>query len=346
MMDVATGLKEKRHNVWIVANPESKIGEESKSRNLNLITFYFDRYFNVKEITNFVKTIRGHNIDIIHTHFSRNLWSLVPASLFKRNSRVVLTKSIGSYIKKKDPLHRFLYSRVSAVTVLSEDLKRNVLRTTTMTWERVVVIHPGISLNKSPSKSKISIRKELHIPSHSFVVGNVARIDESKGQRELILAGIDVIREIKNVVFLFVGGERRGEYFEGLQNMIKGTGLKEHFIFTGFRKDITNILSAMDLFVFPSRAEVFGIALVEAMAQKLPCIATNSGALPEIITDNHNGLLFNREDHIDLKEKILSLIKDRRKRKILAQNAKKSVEKFSIERTIVAYENLYYNILR
>ena len=79
-------------------------------------------------------------------------------------------------------------------------------------------------------------------------------------------------------------------------------------IFTGFRSDIPELLAAMDIFVFPSQAEAFGVALVEAMAMSKASVSTNSDGVLDITADNQTGLLFEKNNVEDLIDKLELLI--------------------------------------
>ncbi len=81
-------------------------------------------------------------------------------------------------------------------------------------------------------------------------------------------------------------------------------------ILTGFQKDIPRMLSAMDILAFPSYRESFGNTLLEAMAMQLPVVASNSGAVPEIVIDGETGLLVPPKDADQLAKKMLALIEN------------------------------------
>lgn len=78
---------------------------------------------------------------------------------------------------------------------------------------------------------------------------------------------------------------------EKLTRQARGLGVEENFIFTGFRKDVSRLLSSADLLVMPSTNEGFGISIVEAMALSIPVVGTRVGGVMEVMKDGVTGLL-------------------------------------------------------
>ncbi len=162
----------------------------------------------------------------------------------------------------------------------------------------------------------------------------IARFSPGKGHEEFLKAAKQVSDKFNNLKFLIVGEASRGEddYVLSIKNLAVQLGLK-NILFTGFRSDTPDVLSAMDIFIFPSHAEAFGIALIEAMAMERPTICADSDGVLDIAVDNETGLLFNVKDADDLAEKMEILILDPEKCKTMGKNARKRViDKFEIEK--------------
>ena len=120
------------------------------------------------------------------------------------------------------------------------------------------------------------IREELHINSSAFVVGHVGRFTYAKNNLFLIDIFKSVHDKNPNAVLLLVGD---GELKEQIQEKVKVLNLQNCVIFTGVRNDIPALLSAMDVFVFPSVFEGLGIVAVEAQASGLHTICADT--IPE-----------------------------------------------------------------
>ena len=122
-------------------------------------------------------------------------------------------------------------------------------------------------------------REELGL-QNKFVLGNVGRLSYEKNQK----FAMDVLRSIlskspnKDVALLIVGG---GSYERELKEYAIERQIEDKVVFAGMRKDIPQLLSAMDYFVFPSRFEGFGITLLEAQANGVDCLCFDN--MPEEI---------------------------------------------------------------
>lgn len=157
-----------------------------------------------------------------------------------------------------------------------------------------------------------------------------ARLSPGKGHEEFLKAAHELIQLFKNIKFLVVGGPSKGEdqYAEEIKNMASDLGLDEKVIFTDFRNDIPEVLASLDIFVFPSHAEAFGLALVEAMSMKLPSVCSNSDGVLDIAVDKETSFLFQNENYHDLTEKLSELITHPEKRFSFGNAARKRAVKY------------------
>jgi glycosyltransferase involved in cell wall biosynthesis len=121
-------------------------------------------------------------------------------------------------------------------------------------------------------------------------VGFVGRFSPGKGHEDLLHA----VREVSNthaMTLLIVGEASYGEeaYEATIRQLVAALGLEQVVVFLGFRRDVEAVLDACDLFAFPSHAEAFGMALIEAMAMELPVVSTNCDGVLDIVVDGVTG---------------------------------------------------------
>jgi len=114
-------------------------------------------------------------------------------------------------------------------------------------------------------------RKELGI-EEKYVIGHIGRFDTQKNHRLIIDIFNEIYKKSNNSILLLVGD---GELRDDIEKKAEQLGLKESVIFTGVRSDVPGLLSAMDVFLFPSLWEGLGIALIEAQANGLHCIVSD-----------------------------------------------------------------------
>jgi len=209
---------------------------------------------------------------------------------------------------------------------------------------KITTIHNGVKLDRfSPHCDKSYLRKELGLSEEHVLVGTVANLIPQKGHEYLLEAADLVVRENKQVVFVWIGdGLLRSE----LQMECAERGLTENIYFLSERKDIPEVLSSLDVFVLPSLWEGFGIALVEAMATGLPVIASNVDGIVEVVVDGITGVLVEPKDVEGLAKAIRCLLDDPTKRGRMGQAGRQRVmRRFSVENVASAYETLYRRLI-
>lgn len=137
------------------------------------------------------------------------------------------------------------------------------------------ILRNGIDIPADRTSRREAVRAELGIPSGSTLVGHVGRFDEHKNQSFLLSCFHELRKRDQNARLLFIGdGDLRGDVLRRAAEL----GLSGAVTDVGVRSDVHRLLDALDLFIFPSVAEGFGLALVEAQAHGLPCLA--SAAVP------------------------------------------------------------------
>lgn len=124
--------------------------------------------------------------------------------------------------------------------------------------------------------ARARLRAEWQLTEDTLLLGHVGRFSPEKNHAFLLEVFRELRRRRSNVALLLVGD---GPLRPALQQQVEEEGLERQVFFTGNRPDVPCLLSAMDVFLFPSRYEGFGAALVEAQAAGLPCVA--SDVIPE-----------------------------------------------------------------
>jgi glycosyltransferase involved in cell wall biosynthesis len=343
-------LLKRNVKVELLCFPVSKINIEAETNGIKLNTLKADGYSHPFQILKLRNILMKGSFDLIHTQASKDLWVLVPAlKLSGLNIPLVMTKQVGSFIVKKDKLHKWIYNRVNLVFAISRVIKKNLLDTCPLTEDKIQLLHNGIDINKfSPLKvNRKKVRDEFKIKDDELVIGMMARFSPGKGHEEFMIAAKELLNEYNNLKFLIVGEPSRGEdkYADKIKSIADDYEIQENIIFAGFRKDTPEVLAAMDIFAFPSHSEAFGIALAEAMAMGKPSVCSDSDGVLDIAVDGVTSYLFRKQNGIDLTEKLKLLINSFETRKYFGEAARKrAVEMFDIEiltdKAISYYEQL------
>lgn len=316
----AKQLLSRGYQVDILCYPGSKIHDTSLSENLNVITSDSSGYFHPKNIFELSRKIKTNKYDFIHSQASKDLWLLVPAlKLAKSKIPLFLTKQMGSSIIKKDFFHRKLYSRLTTAFAISKVIQQNLLDTCPLEPEKIKLLHNAVDTNQfDPSKfDSANFRKELNIKDDQLLIGMIARFSKGKGHEEFLEAASILKEKYNNLRFVIVGEPSYGEeeYSKLINKMSTDLGLESILTFTGFRFDTPNVIIGMDIFVFPSHNEAFGIALAEALSMGIPSVCADKDGVLDIAVDGETSFLFKNKNSKDLAVKLELLITDPVKRK-------------------------------
>jgi glycosyltransferase involved in cell wall biosynthesis len=165
-----------------------------------------------------------------------------------------------------------------------------------------------------------------------------------KGFECLIECVPEIVRTYPDTKILIVGD---GQLMESLEALSKELGVRDNVIFAGFRSDIKEILSAVDLLVVPSLLEGFPMVTLEAMAMAKPIVAANIDGITEQITDGVNGILVPPKDPSALAKAVVRVLNDKEFAGIMGLAAREKVEQdFSVEKMVSETEKVYLSLLR
>ena len=240
-------------------------------------------------------------------HFKKHQPTIVQSSQFNSNFHtriaaklagvpVVICEEHGVNLWKgrwHRLVDRFLASWCDKIIAVSQAVKDFNTREIGIPAEKVEVLHNCFDADRSEFvRSRDDVRSEFGLEKGDFVIGHVGTLRKEKGH-DILLKAFQKFSSIQSAKLLLVGD---GPLKEQLQEQVGTLCLTNDVIFAGSRSDVPDLLKAMDLFVFPSRNEALGIALLEAMYSALPVIAARTGGIPEIVEDGETGLLVESED--------------------------------------------------
>ncbi len=242
--------------------------------------------------------------------------------LFEKFFPAIFKKLFFRLIKK---MSIALYNRCNEILVPYHELKQNLLEEGVTTEINTARLGVDIEVFTPPPDKRLS-KNKLHIDAEKKVIGYVGRISKEKNTH-LLLEAFRKLEEQENILLLMVG--------DGTEKQVKEFKEIKNCKVTGFVPNVQDYLKAMDIFVMPSLTETTSLATLEAMACGLPVIATKVGYIKNYLVKNHNGIFFPRNSCSVLSLKISQLLKDKKFREELGQNARKTVTYgFSWERSI------------
>jgi glycosyltransferase involved in cell wall biosynthesis len=300
------------------------------------------------------RIFRKAHFDIVHTHTAKAGVLGRLAARFAGVPRIVHTSHghnfygyFGSFKSKLVVIvERFIAYFTDTINALTELEKQDLTAYKVAQPAKVVVINSGLELERYRG---ISIdtgkkRNELRVGQDTLLVGMIGRLEPVKGPEYFIEAAHFITEKFTEVRFIVAGdGALRNE----LEFRCKKLNIFDKLIFTGWREDIPEILSVLDILVVPSLNEAVGRILIEAGACGKPVVATRVGGIPEVVKDNQTGILVPPKDAYALARAVISLLEDKNKRQRMGETAKNWVDdKFSASRMVKGFSDLYDEMQR
>jgi glycosyltransferase involved in cell wall biosynthesis len=252
------------------------------------------------------KLIDRHGYDIIHSHTSHAHSLAFFASLGRKTCRLVTRRVDFSIVRNRFlPVNGIKYRFMADYYIAISHKIKQVMVNDGIVAERIFVVHSGIDLQRFDGVDGQHLVGEFDLKSDSPVVINVAHLAGHKGQEYLVRAIPHVLEAIPDVRFFIVG---KGELMSELKALAAALNIGEALTFTGFRKDVGAFYKTADLFVMSSVQEGLGTAMLDALAQGKPVVATNAGGIPEIIKDGQTGCLVAAGDPQALARGIITML--------------------------------------
>jgi len=325
-------------------NPHVEVADEARRNAIDTVIFPCEARLDVRLIFRIRRYAEENHISLMHCHgYKSNFYGL-----FARPKNIPIVATNHNWLashwrlrayRRFDSLLIRYFTRIIAV---SDGVRKEMLRYG-VPKEKIRVIDNGIDLTRfGDTISPAAIREEFGIKKGVTVVGTVGNLGAEKGYVYLLQAAKGILNNVESVKFIFVGDGPLRTY---LENEASELGIGHNVIFTGFRTDIPDLLSAMDIFVLPSVIEGLPMVLLEAMAAKKAVVATNVGAIPKVV-NNGNGILVEPRDVAGLHNAILSLLTSEEKRQRYASAGHETVRThFSSERMSSEYIALYNELL-
>lgn len=334
------------HDITIAyMGKRSIIGQRAESTGIKTFECRMHSPVDFFNLSKCFRLVKKEKYDIIHNHNGSPFLNI--AKFFSPGS-ILINHFHGTSLgnEKWENSKVLLWKRISSCLVdhffaNSNFTKNMIMKKYGYPKHKVSVVYNGIDLvNFHPNKEKIMIRKEFGLKDSKKVVGIVARLTPQKGIDKFIEVAKIMANEIEDVKFLVVGD---GELRSQLETKANELNLEKKVIFTGARTDVPDLLSIFDIFLLTSNWEPFGITLLEAMAIGVPIVAFAVDGVKEVIND-HCAILIPPGDTKSMAYQVLTLLRDKRKRRDLSKSGLIHVKKFNIEiasqKTIQIYKSL------
>lgn len=299
------------------------------------------------------KILEKESFDLLHIHIwnpASNRYALL-ASKFVKIPTIITEHDPFQLSSLKHWLKKKLISHVKGMITISHDNDQLTKKLFPELKNRTRLIHNGIDVTAFSSQllsfsesDREKLRKDvLQSDKKTDVIITIAELHPRKGLMTLLESAKLLTEQEQNFMLIIVG---KGEQEAELRQYIAKNNLENHALLLGYRYDIPQLLAGSDLFILPSLHEAFGLVILEAMAAGLPIVATRSGGIPDIITEEENGILVPPKDSNALANAIKTLLSDKKRMKTMSsENYNKVSKQFDIKEMVKKTEEFYSAVM-
>ena len=324
----------------IACRPESRLLSEARDARLPFVAVSMRGALDLGALLRLRALMRARRVALVHTHSSVDSW-LATFAAKSLGLPVVRSRHVTIPILKRRAL---IYRMADRVITTGEAVAAQVRRAG-VPAKRISAISAGVDTTRfHPGVSGRAVREELGLAPDAKVVGLVANVRGSKGHAVLLEAAKDVLRAFPATRFLIVGD---GVGFDEVQRRVHDMGLAPYVIMTGFRRDIPEVMAALDVLVLPStKSEATSQVIPQALAVGTPVAAAATGGIPEIVRDGETGRLVEPGDAPALARAVLALLVEPERAREMAHAGQAFVRtRYSAEAAMAATTGVYEALL-
>lgn len=341
------GRLQENYRVKLVCLLEGPVAQEARKLGYDVQVFPMKAIFDLRAIFWLKAFITREAIDLVHTHGVRANFC---GRLAARWAGKAIVTTVHSSTKHDyvDSVKRYFYTTFDNLTLamahrliavsgaLAQELHQRGAA-----QDKVIIIPNGIELALFDS---IYRQAEQPLAGTDAIVGTVGRLVGVKDQKTFLAAAAIVLEACPKTKFYLVGD---GPLREALELQAKELNLTEHVVFTGYRRDIPELMAKLDIFVLSSLMEGLPITLLEAMALGRPVVVTQVGGMPEVVKDGQTGYLVPTEAPLLMAEAILKILTNPGLGAAMGESGRREAEEnYTFEHMADRYSQQYEELLR
>lgn len=294
-------------------------------------------------IVRLARWLRARGVDLVHTHNRMALIYGAPAARLA-GARVVHTKHGnnprgGTRLAAGNLAGRLVHAFVA----VSEETAAFARRRREIPEPRLHVIANGIELSRfhPDAAARARVRAALAVPADAWVIGSVGRVAAEKNHALLVRAVAPLLGPRARLV---LAGD--GPLLDELRALVATLPAAPYIHLLGMRRDVPDVLAALDAFAMSSDTEGLPLVVLEAMATALPVVSTAVGGIPNVIVEGATGSLVRAKDEAGLRAAAAALRDDPDRARAWGARARDVVlAEFSAQRMADAYLALYDRVL-
>jgi len=278
------GLNKKGHENITLLRRDSIFSQRMKEagfRTLEIFPWGEWDFYNAHFINKWLKKER---IDVIHAHTAHGA-ALAVLATFGTKIPIVVARRVDFHLSK-NPFSRLKYRRARKIIAISQGVQK-VLIEDGIPEDKIVIVPSGVDFSRYEQVVKAT-HGEMRLSKEAIIVGQVAALADHKDQITFLKAMAILMEDMPEVRIVLVG---TGELLLDLKNLVHDLKIETNVRFLGFQEYPLNFLAGFDVFCLSSKLEGLGTSILDAMALRIPVVATKTGGIPELIEDKVSGYL-------------------------------------------------------
>lgn len=344
LLQLLPGLQQRGHDITFLAltKPQespSPFTQALSSQGIRVIDQRIQREWQPEILPPMVQIIRQGHYDIVHTHLLyADLYGAL-ATLWAGRTKVLCTRHNDNPYRQRWPMRPLITWNTSwmhHVIAISAHIKAF-----NMKYQRV----PAAKITVIPYGYDPPVAAPMPLPpkTGTLTLGMVGRLVPQKSHATAIRALPLILNHIPHTRLVILGdGPLRNE----LVTLAAQLNLTPHVEFLGYQPRAAEWMRRFDLLLHPSQHEGFGLVLLEAMAARLPIVATRVSAIPEIVVDGQTGCLIPPQDPESLAQAVIGLLNQPARRAQMGEAGyQRLVQEFSVAKMLDRTEAVYQSLL-
>jgi L-malate glycosyltransferase len=283
-----------------------------------------------------------NRFNVIHMHSAKSHGIGVLSAVVGNKTPLVLSRRVD-FVPRPNFVTRWRYNHRAVKKILGvSDKITGIMKNYVSDPDRCVTVHSGIDAGKFPRNADRSIlRKEFSIPDHAVLIGNTSALETHKDYPTFINTIEKLVAANIDLKAMIIGD---GSLRQSLSDLVDEKDLQPHFIFTGFRNDIPEILPGLDIFLMTSETEGLGTSVLDAFATGVPVVSTDAGGIPEMVEHKKTGMLCGVKKPECLASAVIELLDNSALRHDIIARARSRVGDFTKENTAKKTLAIYQEI--
>lgn len=351
-LQLLDGLNEDFNFVVFHLNPERGKAFELLSKRTEVFNLNFIGTFSgvINAIYSAFALLRKEKPSLIYSSTLIGLILILPFSIIYRVPIISARRSLYSKYSKSIFTWSILMQKIifwinnisSKKIIGNSEAVGSLTLNDAFSKNKYITINNGLdsgSFSKIDKKRVDIFRKEFNLKSEDFIIGSVGNYRKVKNYKQIIQAADYILKKDQRIKFIILG---EGIERDDLERMIKSNGLENNVILTGYRPDLAEALSIIDIFLMTSISEGSPNALIEACSMKKVVIGTDVPSINEIINHGKNGFLVKLHDSEALANMILKIYDDFENMDKIKEEAFKTVlEDFDLEKNLAMFRKIF-----